>query len=319
MSLGSRIEMGIVGSSYLLGDLLDAYQDWAIPAKTEEKFVAQMRAYGLRNFSRLSDPSLTNLLSRAVEKLFDEVQVAPESVNLVIHFHSLHESVPPYPANVPLYLNQQFGMSKARVFSISQQRCVSFLTILHLLQPLMASDATLRRVLVVGGDVIHQESYRNTDGIAMEGDGAAAVLIDRDHPANRILGTAICTEGGYYRHMLTPDDPTTVQQYRMGSARGMQQTAQLALARAGVGAKELGIVLPHNGNIHFWLRFARQFDLADDVIFTENIGRTGHVHGCDGIINLHDCLESGRVKPGDAVLMGAISFGRSFGCAVLRA
>ncbi|MDC6167154.1 3-oxoacyl-[acyl-carrier-protein] synthase III C-terminal domain-containing protein [Paucibacter sp. XJ19-41] len=318
-TMSQAVKLGIAASTYLLGDLHDAYREWAEPAGKDAAFVGQMRHYELGTFSRDAGASITSLVERACDKFFAENDVQPASIDLVINFHSLHESVPVAPDTLVQLLRRRHGMSRAQGFSIAQQRCVSFLTILRLLPALMAGDPTLRRVLVVGADIVHQERYRNTDAIAMEGDGAVVALLERDCPHKQLLAAGVHTQGRYFQHMDTPADAASAQQYSLSSARTMQTLASRTLERAGLQASQLRAVLPHNGNLHFWRRFGRQFGLGEECLFSDNIGRSGHIYGCDALINLHDCLRQGRLNAGDHYLIGAIAFGRSYGCAVLRA
>lgn len=311
--------LGIVGIAYELGAQYDAYEDWALPAGRDPGFVQTMKACGLQRYARARNATPLELAGAAVDKLFAETGVSPQSIDLVVCFHSLHTSVPVPPASQIDYLRRKFALGHVSGFTVSQQRCVSFIFILHLLQHILTVRRDIHTVLVTGADVALFEAERNVDAIAMESDGAVAVLVRREHPHNRVLGTGTITQGQYYDNReFKTDDPDFTMRYALSSGLTMRRLVAKVLATAGVDAASIKRVLPHNGNPVFWAGLARHFDWSADVSFTRNIGAVGHVYGADSLINAKMCLDEGTLRAGDYYLLGSVAFGRSYGCAVIQ-
>ena len=90
-------------------------------------------------------------------------------------------------------------------------RCATTIAAMKLAKSLMAADPDTNTVMICGGYVISRFidfSNMRTSFLFNIGAGAGAMLVKRDWPANRILGTHLMSDGTMARHVIVPSSGT---------------------------------------------------------------------------------------------------------------
>jgi 3-oxoacyl-[acyl-carrier-protein] synthase-3 len=107
-------------------------------------------------------------------------------------------------------LAYELGATNAWGFDI-HMRCATTVSALKMARSLMADDADIDTVMIAGGYVISQFiDFTNprTSFLFNIGCGAGAMIVKRDHPANRVLGTHLMSDGSMARHVIVPASGT---------------------------------------------------------------------------------------------------------------
>jgi 3-oxoacyl-[acyl-carrier-protein] synthase-3 len=157
-----------------------------------------MREHNVNVFSRASTRGTVDLAVEAVENLLAENQFDPDSIDLIVYFHSLPSSTEAAPKSVISEIRSRTGI-KADGFSVSQVRCASFSVALSIIERIFKSPhSSVETVLVIGADVVYAEEYRAISRGDMEGDGAVAALIHKEDRGTNVYITNMLFEGQYY-------------------------------------------------------------------------------------------------------------------------
>lgn len=213
-------------------------------------------------------------------------------------------------------LQADFGLDRAVVFGLTQQACTGMLGSLRMAAALLASEPGWRRVLCVTADrfpegALYEQSY------SLISDSAAACLVSAGPQissatrALRLISAHQITNGGL--HEATGDEAAgTFFSY-------MPRLVREAAARAGIGVGDLDWVVPQNANQHIWRVVARVLGIDHERIWQPTLADTGHAISADNIINLEALLASGRVRPGDRIMLVIAGYGLNWQSVLLEA
>ena len=98
---------------------------------------------------------------------------------------------------------------------------------------------------------------------------------------------------------------------------GIAASAARALERAGLGADDVDLVIPHQANARIIDAAARRLGIESDRVFV-NIATHGNTAAASIPMALADAIEAGRVSPGDTLVLPAFGGGVTWGSIVLR-
>ncbi len=91
------------------------------------------------------------------------------------------------------------------------------------------------------------------------------------------------------------------------------------LAKAGLQPGDINWVVSQNTTERAWHVLCRMLGIDVSRVWAPSMADAGHVISADNIINLAELQKSGRLRPGDRVLLAMAGFGMNWQCAVLEA
>jgi 3-oxoacyl-[acyl-carrier-protein] synthase III len=209
-------------------------------------------------------------------------------------------------------LQAEFGLDDAVAIGLNQQACTAMLGSLRIGAAMLNSEPEWRRVLCVTADrfpdgAVYEQAYN------LISDGAAACLVTRrpGPGAFRLVGAHHITNGG----LGQASDDETVGSYFSYMHRLVTQ----ALSRAGLSAADLDWVVTQNTNDKAWAILSRMLCVDLDKIVFPSLPDAGHVISADNVVNLVSLIESGRIRPGDRLLLVMAGFGLNWQATILEA
>jgi 3-oxoacyl-[acyl-carrier-protein] synthase-3 len=171
------------------------------------------------------------------------------------------------------------------------------------------------------------------------GDGAAAVVVKASSGGGRgVVDSELHTDGTHFDKLYVPGagfarrpyiDPEQIARgehipvmdgrhvFRMATTR-MVEVAQAVLARNGVTADDLSLVLMHQANRRINEYCQKALGLPDEKV-PHNIDRYGNTTAATVPLLWDEAARAGRIKPGDLVMLVAFGAGMSWGATLLRA
>lgn len=90
-----------------------------------------------------------------------------------------------------------------------------------------------------------------------------------------------------------------------------------ALTKAKLGAKDIGLFIPHQANLRISAFVQKILGLTDDQVYN-NIQKYGNTTAASIPIALSEAWEAGRVNRGDLICLAAFGSGFTWGSALLR-
>jgi len=205
--------------------------------------------------------------------------------------------------------------------------CVGFLSALDVAARCLATG--MGPIAIVDVELLHRViAPADPRPFIIFGDAAAAVVLDRGRPGEGMLASWLRNDGvaGGDVHLHQPLATReiagvyfTTSGQRMGQdAVGyMRRAVQEVLDRAELRMDEVEWVLPHQPN-------GRMLDLIIDGLGLDRtrvasmVRDNGSVSAASLPISLHRLRATGRVRPGDHILMVGVGSGLAYGAVLLR-
>jgi len=280
---------------------------------TQGQVLLFTRFLGLERVASAPDVDLTTLLTRAGEEALRGVDRG--DVRYLVHAHTMQHAAPP-SERVLEQVRNALGLGNATTLGISHQNCVIGLYAIQLARCLLLSARPGEKVLVVTGDKILSRSIHLIPETTIMGEAAAAFLLGHSRRGDRIIGSATRFIGRFYQCLDCPDDLKL--EYKHIYLDAFADVMRQALAGSGIAAADLAAVLPHNVNRLSWKKIAHDLGVPTDRVYLDNVPKLGHCFSSDPFINLATARASGRVGPGDLVLMASAGLGASFAATVIQ-
>ena len=101
------------------------------------------------------------------------------------------------------------------------------------------------------------------------------------------------------------------------AVRNLSSSCLTALAHHGLTPKDVDLVIAHQANLRIVEAVAQRLDLPMDKFFI-NIDRYGNTSSASVPIALDEAVRTGKVKPGDRLLLCALGAGLAWGAACVR-
>jgi 3-oxoacyl-[acyl-carrier-protein] synthase III len=234
-------------------------------------------------------------------------------------------------------LQALLGAERAAAFDISAA-CPGFLYALTVSEGLIASgqsdvslvigaekltaitDMTDRSTAILFGDAAGAAVIRRTAG----GDGARGILSTFIKSDGR-LGDLLYRPGGGGDAPLSEEVLAARSQFIRMAGREVFKSAVLtmseacdqALARAGVTADQIDLLVPHQANIRIIEATAKHAGMPMDRVMV-NVDRYGNTSSASIPLAIDQAVEEGRIHPGSLLLLVSFGAGFTWASAVVR-
>jgi 3-oxoacyl-[acyl-carrier-protein] synthase-3 len=239
----------------------------------------------------------------------------------------------PFPATA-CTVQQNLGIARAGAFDLAAA-CSGFVYGLSVGSGLIKGGMS-RTLLLIAADIFtHLIDWQDRNTCVLFGDGAGAVVLQASEQPLGLLASNIGSWGEGETMMAVdaggtrlPATPALLEQrrqyvYMQGreifkhAVRGMCESSEQALAEAGVDLDAIKLVVPHQANVRISEAVAKRLELPIDRFFI-NLDRYGNTSAASVPIALYEAAQSGRLAPGDLVLLTAFGGGLTWGSAVVR-
>lgn len=346
---GPRYVAGVAGIGVYLPEGVHTPQ--MISARSGIPVEVIVGKFGVR-VKRKAGPEehVSGMAVRAGLAALADAGVSPEDLDLIIYCGSSYKDRHVWSAAAAV----QHGLGARRAYAFEVYAlCAGGVTALKVASDMMAVDPALRHVLVVAAsresDLI---DYGNERARFMFnfGDGAAAALLRRDAPANRLLGFAALTDGSFADDVfvaaggsrfaaaagearldgaagepridaaalrLDVADPASMKR-RLDpvSMANFLRVIDRALGEAGLRRGDLDFVAPVHMKRSMHGRLLGELGLSKEQAFY--LEDFGHVQAADPLIGLHEAARRGLLRDGAHVLLVAAGTGYTWAAAVIR-
>src|SRR5581483_10541409 len=232
-------------------------------------------------------------------------------------------------------IQSELGAKKAAAFDMAAA-CSGFLYGLTVANQFIGSGMH-QNILVIGAELLTRYvDYTDRSTCVIFGDGAGAAVVSRMEDKNRgILATRIQSDGDQAPCLYTPGGGTkypasheTIDQrlhfikmkgnelFKV-AVRNMSEISRQVLDDVKMTANDIDLFIPHQANQRITDAVADRLNVPKDKIYA-NIDRIGNTSSASIPIALDECVQSGRLKKGDVVMMSAFGAGVTWGAVLMR-
>ena len=323
--------VSIVGTGSYVPERRLTNDDLSKIVETDDKWITSRTGIKERRIAA-DDEFTSDMAAKAALAAMEQAGIKPEEIDLILVATATPDMV--FPATA-CFVQTQIGAKRAACLDISAA-CAGFLFAIEIAQQFITSH-TYDTVLVIGAEklsTITDWSDRNT--CVLFGDGAgAAILRHRDEGSHGVISTHIASDGNFAdilwmpgggcRHPIRADNvDKQLQTIKMSgkevykqAVTAMVDAARKALEKAGLTTDDIACVIPHQANARIIEAIADRLKIPVEKVFV-NLDRYGNTSAAAVAIALDEANRSGRIKPGDYVLMIVFGGGLTWAGSVIE-
>jgi 3-oxoacyl-[acyl-carrier-protein] synthase-3 len=281
------------------------------------------------------DESTSSMATKAAWQALRAAGVSPAQVDLIIVATATPDHA--FPATACL-VQDALGAKRAAAFDLSAG-CTGFVYAMSVAADMVeARDGAGKEAtaLVIGSETLSRiTDWTDRATCVLFGDGAGAVVLQSNGSPGGVLSTFLGADGSGGDLLYIPaggsDEPAshrTVSQrlhyLRMRgrevfrfAVRAMPDAAQKVLEQAGLTAKDVDLLVPHQANQRILEAAGRALNLPEEKMYS-NLERYGNTSAASIPIALCEAVEEGRIHRDDVVVCVGFGAGLTWGATALR-
>lgn len=312
-------EVFVNNFSYVLGDETYSVEESVAQGKTLSSASVLQEAGFVKHYVCSPKTNAYDLAKLAIEKIQDNLgdigaivysTCIPTNGNIG-EYEKFQETrdvkyLMDFPAS---HLQSDFGLERATVIGLNQQACTGMLGSLHLAKMLLLCEPDVKRVLCVTSDRFPQEALYE-QAYNLISDGAAACIVSNQVEGFRLIANHAITNGAMY---LASDDET-VGSYFSYTHRLIQET----LRKTNLEIGQIDWIVTQNTHINAWKILSRILKFDPERVYLQSLPEAGHVISSDNIINLSWLINSGKIQPGDRIMLVMAGYGLNWQSTILE-
>ena len=307
-------------TNYDLEKMVDTSNDWII----QRTGIKERRI--VENGVTTSD-----LATQASLRAMEDAGVSPKDLDMIITSTITPDHIFP---STSCYIQQKIGATRACAFDILAA-CAGFIYALSIGQSFINSGA-MKTVLVVGAECLSKiTDYTDRATCVLFGDGAGAVIIQRDPVKHKILSSILAADGSEADVLIMPGggarNPASLEsvQQRLHyiQFRG-KEVFKLAINNItnlilettrenGLTLDDIDLIIPHQSNLRIIEATMEKLGLPMEKAFV-NIDKYGNTSSASVPIAIDEARKEGRLRKGNIVMLVAFGGGLTWGSSVIR-
>ncbi|MDD3669516.1 MAG: ketoacyl-ACP synthase III [Alphaproteobacteria bacterium] len=266
----------------------------------------------------------SDMAVKAARTALDAVGLAAADVDMIIVATTTPDETLPATAVI---VQKKLGAHKAFAFDM-QAVCGGFVYALAVADNFIKAGQA-RTALVIGAETMSKiVDWTDRNTCVLFGDGAGAFVLRAETDADRgILDVVLHSDGRYHDLLKATGGVASTQTagtIRMSGRdvfrHGVEKLSEVVseiLAKNALDVGEIDWFVPHQANARIIEAVAGKVHVgADNVIFT--LDRHGNTSAASIPLAVADGVRSGKIKPGDLILLDALGAGFSWGAALIR-
>ena len=296
-------------TNYDLEKMVDTSNDWII----QRTGIKERRI--VENGVTTSD-----LATQASLRAMEDAGVSPKDLDMIITSTITPDHIFP---STSCYIQQKIGATRACAFDILAA-CAGFIYALSIGQSFINSGA-MKTVLVVGAECLSKiTDYTDRATCVLFGDGAGAVVIQRNPVKHEILSSTLAADGSEADVLIMPGggarNPASLEsvQQRLHyiQFRG-KEVFKLAINNItnlilettrenGLTLDDIDLIIPHQSNLRIIEATMEKLGLPMEKAFV-NIDKYGNTSSASVPIAIDEARKEGRLRKGNIVML--VAFG----------
>lgn len=324
------IRSEVLGTGSYLPEKVVTNKDWEKMVDTSDEWITTRTGIKERHFAAENEAT-SDLVVEASKKAIEDAKINKEDIDLIIVGTISSDNAYPSTAN---WVQKKLGIKPIPSFDISAA-CSGFLYGLIVADSFIKIGAA-KKVLVAGAEIMTRiMNWEDRNTCVLFGDGAGAVVLGPTDEDKGILSTYWGADGNLGDLLKQPAGgsamPATHETvdkklhtiYMEGNkvfkhaVLRMQEAAIKALELANLTSNDVALYIPHQANIRIIEATIERAKIPLEKTFI-NIDKIANISAATIPIGLDQAKKTGRIKPGDNVLMSAFGGGLTWAGIVVK-
>ena len=321
---------GIVGVGVCLPQRVLTNDELSQIVDTSDAWIQERTGIRERRIAA-AEQAASDLGVAAAREALANAGVTAQQIDLIIVATATSDMQFPSTACV---IAEKLGLTTTPAFDVTAG-CTGFIYALTIGSQFIV-NGFYRNVLVIGAEVLSKvTNWTDRETCILLADGAGAVVLGPVAADQGILAMKLGADGAGGKDLSLPAGGSRLPLTAEGLAANlnklhmngsevfkfamkiMPEVTGRVLALAGLTVEDVALFVPHQANLRIIEAAARRMDLPIDR-FMVNLDRYGNTSSASIPIALHEALTTGRIKPGDALVLTGFGAGLTWGAVVLR-
>src|SRR5437870_12034482 len=326
----TSVNAGILGTghSYPEGILTNA--DLERMVETSDEWITSRT--GIKQRRKAAPDEYTSQFAvRASQEAIERAGIDPNEIDLILCATVTPDQILPSTAWL---IQAELGANKAAAMDIVAA-CSGFLYGLTIANPMIRSGQ-IKYALIIGAELLTRYvDYTDRSTCILFGDGAGAAILGPVEDDRGILAARIKSDGRYEEQLYAPGGGTkggfTAETIARGdhffkmkgnevfkiAVRSMSDISKQVLCEAGLKTEDVNLFIPHQANQRITDAVSEMLKVDSSRVYS-NIAMHGNTSSASIPIGLDECVEAGRVRQGDVILMASFGGGVTWSAVVMR-
>src|SRR5947208_6920844 len=320
----------IIGTGSYVPEKILTNADFSRMVDTSDEWITTRTGIKERRMAAKGEDT-SDMGAKAALKAIEQAKISPKEIDLILVATATPDML--FPATA-CFVQKKIGATNAACLDISAA-CAGFIFGLEIAQQFITSH-TYDTVLVIGADKLTSiTNWTDRNTCVLFGDGAGAAILAHRGGSHGVISTHIGSDGRFSDILFMPGGgsrcPITRENAHMNLATihmtgkevykqavtAMLSAAQKALQQAGLSIEDIACVIPHQANVRIIEAIADRLGIPLDKFYV-NLDRYGNTSAAAVAIALDEANRSGRIKPGDYILMVVFGGGLTWAGTVLE-
>ena len=326
----TNVNAGILGTGHSYPDGVLTNADLEKIVDTSDEWIATRT--GIKQRHKAAPGEYTSQFgTRAAQEAIERAGIDPNQIDLILCATVTPDQILPSTACL---IQAQLGANNAAAMDIVAA-CSGFLYGLSIANP-MIRGGQIKYALIIGVELLTRYvDYTDRSTCVLFGDGAGAALLGPVEDGRGILAARIKSDGRYEEQLYAPGGGTkggfTAETIARGdhffkmkgnevfkvAVRSMSEISRQVLCEAGLKTDDIDLFIPHQANQRITDAVSNVLNVDPSRVFS-NIAQHGNTSSASIPIGLDECVETGRVKKDDVILMASFGGGFTWGSVVMR-
>jgi 3-oxoacyl-[acyl-carrier-protein] synthase III len=322
--------VSIIGTGSYLPEKILTNADLSRMVHTSDDWITTRTGIKERRIAA-KDENTSDMAAEAALKAMEQAKISPKDINLILVATATPDML--FPATA-CFVQKKIGAINAACLDISAA-CAGFLFGLEIAQQFITSH-THDTVLVIGAEKLTSiTNWTDRNTCVLFGDGAGAAILRHRGSAHGVISTHIGSDGRYSDILFMPGGgsrcPITHDNVDLNLATihmvgkevykqavtAMLNATKKALEQAGLSIEDIACVIPHQANVRIIEAIADRLRIPLDRFYV-NLDRYGNTSAAAVAIALDEANRSGRIKPGDYILMVVFGGGLTWASTIIE-
>ena len=321
----------LVGFGGYVPDRVVTNEEWASLVDTTDEWITQRTGIKRRRFAADHESTMTMAVA-ASEMAIEDAGLTAGDIDEIVLATDTPEMLTPDTAAL---VQHELGCRNIPTYDLGGSGCAGFVQAVDVAASRIAVAS--RNILVIGVEVITRLiSLQDRSTAVLFGDGAGAVVMAGDGGRAQVLDVVSGTDGanagiltlaaggtripfneqsllnGDYNRLVMDGPRVFVE-----AVRRMSEAATEVLAKVGKTVGDVALVIPHQANLRIIDAVRRRLGIEEDRVYV-NVHEYGNTGSATVPFALWEAVESGRIKPGDLVVLTAFGAGFHWAAAAIQ-
>src|SRR3954454_18240635 len=322
--------VSIVGTGSYVPEKVLTNEDLSRMVDTSDEWITTRTGIKERRIAA-KDENTSDMAAKAALNAIEQAKISAKEIDMILVATATPDML--FPATA-CFVQKKIGAKKAACLDISAA-CAGFLFGVENAQQFITSH-THDIVLVIGAEKLTSiTNWTDRNTCVLFGDGAGAAILKHRGGTHGVISTHIGSDGEYSDILFMPGGgsrcPITRENAHMNLATihmtgkevykqaviAMISASHKVLEKAGLTIEDIACVIPHQANLRIIEGIADRLKIPIERFYV-NLDKYGNTSAAAVAIALDEANRSGRIKPGDFILMIVFGGGLTWASTVIE-